>query len=186
MELPWEELQRWAELWEDEELAEVRFELSGRMTSSLGRCYPRKRLIRLNPRLFSDLGHLLSEVLCHELAHELVYRRHGKARPHGEQWRRLVEQAGYPPRTGIPVAGFQRSSTTYVHRCPECGMTRKAGRRVRQWRCASCVEKGLEGKLKSLTIQPLNSSKDLGSRPLLDLSTSCFPILLAVISLQVL
>src|SRR5690349_21638014 len=67
-------------------------EYSPRLRSSLGRCLPERSLVRLQPRLLTDLAHLHPEVVCHELAHLEVFRRHGP------EWQALVREAGYEPR----------------------------------------------------------------------------------------
>lgn len=107
---------------------------------------------------------LLRQVLVHELAHLAVYRRHGVGiRPHGPEWRRLMELSGLevlaqlPGTCGVVRAGPQvpRNLTLtssprlmYEHRCPVCQMVRLAKRPVRGWRCRACVEAGLVGALQ--------------------------------------
>jgi predicted SprT family Zn-dependent metalloprotease len=148
--------------WDQPEAAAgVQVEFSPRMRSSLGRCYPDRRLIRLHQRLrSSDASPLLREVVCHEAAHIVAFERHGgEIRPHGPEWVRLVQAAEVPARTKIPCevelsSDPPRSSgTVYEHRCPVCHATRHAKRPVPQWRCAACVEAGLPGALR-ITSQP--------------------------------
>lgn len=144
----------WGRLWGAPELAgEVRVSFSRRMASTLGRCFPARAEIRLSERLRGELGELLEETLCHELAHFLVRRRHGpKARPHGKEWQELVERAGFLARTHVErVVKEPPRRPVYRHRCPVCGASRSARRRMPGWRCAECVEAGLEGRLEVVT-----------------------------------
>lgn len=147
-------LARWARLWGVAGLEkEVRVVTSSRMTTTLGRCLPERAEIRLSERLSKDLAALLDEVLCHEFAHFVVYRRLGRdARPHGPEWRSLVAQAGFPTRTQVERTTRQPAKrVVFVHRCPVCGASRVAGRRVGSWRCLECVEAGLDGRLEVTT-----------------------------------
>lgn len=146
-------LGQWARLWGMAGLEkEVRIVTSSRMTTTLGRCLPGRAEIRLSERLSTDLAPLLDEVLCHEFAHFVVYRRHGRAaRPHGPEWRALIEKAGFPPRTRVEQTGTPAARVTFVHRCPVCGAARVARRRVSSWRCLECVEAGLDGRLEVTT-----------------------------------
>jgi SprT protein len=93
-------------------------------------------------------------VLCHELAHLAVHRLHGRsAKPHGPEWRALMQAAGYPPVTSLcrvvtdQSADRRLSPSQFEHRCPVCQMVRLARRRVSAWRCANCVAAGLPGEL---------------------------------------
>ncbi len=98
-------LVHWMHSWDAAVLAaEVRLESSGRMRSSLGRAYLEQRLVRINRRLAAPgLERLLEEVLCHELAHLVVFERHGsRARPHGREWRSLLREVDSPVRVTIP------------------------------------------------------------------------------------
>jgi len=138
----------------------LRITVSTRLRVSLARCLPERPEIRLAAFLLEKPSPLLREVLCHELAHLVTHARHGNSvKPHGAEWRALMKQAGFEPRVRIP-SGRERSAgattkarskklppTLWAHRCPVCQMTRMAQRRVPQWRCASCVEHGLEGRL---------------------------------------
>jgi hypothetical protein len=64
-----ETLDRWLDLWNVPDLeAKSRIEWSPRLTRSLGRCYPDRRLIRISAQLESTRDGLLQEVLCHEMA----------------------------------------------------------------------------------------------------------------------
>ena len=80
---------RWLHLWNTPELAtRTTIEWSPRMTRSLGRCYPERRLIRLAAFLREADSALLEEVLCHELAHLAARELHGRnIRPHGPEWK---------------------------------------------------------------------------------------------------
>jgi SprT protein len=152
-------LDRWLLLWDVPHLESgSRIEWSPRLTRSLGRCYPDKRLIRIASSLQGLEGApdgLLQEVLCHEMAHLAVRELHGRSvRPHGAEWKALVVAAGFEPRTRLPSPSEvreprrrHRSRYLYVHRCPVCQLSRAARRSMRRWRCAACVGSGLEGRL---------------------------------------
>ena len=158
-------LKKWARLWRCRRLASVKCAVNPRLTVSLGRCRTAARAIELNPRLLSDAWRLRREVLCHEAAHLAVRGLHGlAAKPHGAEWRELMALAGFKPRVAIPVAtqsptnpasSISDSAGTarplrgrvYQHRCPVCQFTRMARRPVGRWRCAACVDAGLDGLL---------------------------------------
>ena len=137
---------------------DVSIGFSTRMTSSLGRCYPASRRIHLASWLADADPRLLAEVLCHELAHQVVHDRHGRrARPHGREWRALMRAAGFEPRTRMPLPqgvslprrrARRRLPRPWVHSCPICLAERRAARPMRQWRCAVCVEQGRPGTLQ--------------------------------------
>ncbi len=148
---------RWARLWGIPDVAaQVTVQFSSRMTRSLGRCYPERRLIRLSERLIQGPESILREALCHEFAHIAVHELNGgRSKPHGPRWAELMRAAGFEPRarlrssqreTPFPKKTRQRSYL-YVHRCPVCQMERIARRAVRRWRCSACCEAGLDGKL---------------------------------------
>jgi hypothetical protein len=92
-------LRVWCHLWGVEELApEITVEFSSRMTRSLGRCYPDRKLIRIAQFVREDSDALVQEVLCHEAAHIAAHHLYGSSiRPHGPEWRALMQEAGFPP-----------------------------------------------------------------------------------------
>jgi len=141
-----------------------------RLTRSVARYRRENGVIELGPR-FVRLRARRKEVLCHELAHVAVDYIYGKrAQPHGSEWRKLVEAAGFVPtvrlsatpknhnqkavgtNVGAPatVLGSRQTTLRYVyeHRCPVCQMTQRARRPVNRWRCAECVAAGLAGDLE--------------------------------------
>lgn len=160
MKLPdWmnESIDQWTGLWDVPDLAsQVTVEFSPRMTRSLGRCYPERKLIRLSARLAQGPRPILEETLCHELAHIAAREMNGaKSAPHGHTWAGLMRLAGFEPRTRLqdpcntpPLRKKdQPQRYLYVHHCPVCQMERIARRPVKRWRCRACVEAGLDGKL---------------------------------------
>ena len=146
-------LLRWARIWETANLAEqAQIEWSTRLTRTLGRAYPQEMLIRLNARLREpQYATILKEVLCHEAAHLAVHILHGRdAAMHGLEWKRLVEVAGYTPRTGIHIPALVSrgdSPIRYEHTCPICHAKRFAKRRQPSWRCVACRQLGLDREL---------------------------------------
>lgn len=142
-----------------DEALKVELALNPRLTRAVARFLRRPRVIELGPRFF-ELGSRHEEILCHELAHAAVDFVHGSsAKPHGPEWRRLIEAAGYRaearttrvlPIEQRPAVPKRRASPTavYEHRCPVCQMVRRAKRPVPQWRCAACVAAGLPGALQ--------------------------------------
>jgi hypothetical protein len=97
-------LDRWLHLWTVPELkAKSRIEWSSRLTRSLGRAFPEKRLIRIASFLSTADEPLLEEILCHEMAHLATRELYGlKSRPHGPEWKALMVKAGFEPRTRLP------------------------------------------------------------------------------------
>jgi len=138
-------------LWGYSDLASsVVIQFSGRLKYSLGRTRVDLRKISLNPLLISENKQLLGEVLCHELAHIAVYERFGASvKPHGPEWSSLVRQAGFEPRIRHSITNAELPTATrkFEHLCPVCQTVRYAKRSMTQWRCESCVDAGLEGKL---------------------------------------
>lgn len=105
-------LQGWCNLWGAGDLVpEITVELSSRMTRSLGRCYPDRNLIRIAIFVLDESDKLFEEVLCHEAAHLAAYHLHGKSiRPHGYEWKALVQQAGYAPAVRFKESRLQRTT----------------------------------------------------------------------------
>ena len=165
-------------LWEVPELDDMTtIEFSDRMSRSLGRCIPARRLIRLNAGLRTLDDGLIREVLCHELAHLAVYVRYGaNKKPHGKEWSRFVKLAGYEPTrrakrvlpwpnkkeimpTGGKV-GNPRRVQQYEHRCPVCQLVRISRSAVPRWCCSECVADGLRAQLVVSKIPMANNSND--------------------------
>jgi predicted SprT family Zn-dependent metalloprotease len=150
-------LDGWGRVWRVPELRRmVRYEFSGRLRGSLGRCHQGTGRVRLNEALLApDNRNLLFETLCHEAAHVAVWRLYGpRTKPHGPEWRRLVALAGYTSRATIPageVNGLKPSSRRvrqlYEYRCPVCEMVHLARRKNSRWRCRVCVDAGRSGRL---------------------------------------
>lgn len=92
-------LEDWCHLWGVEELGpEISVEFSSRMTRSLGRCYPERKLIRIAQFVREESDALVQEVLCHEAAHVAAHHLYGSSiRPHGPEWKELMQRAGFPP-----------------------------------------------------------------------------------------
>jgi predicted SprT family Zn-dependent metalloprotease len=135
--------------------ARLEIELSPRFRTTLARCSPARRVIRVAAFLVEAPRPLLEEVLCHEAAHAAVAELHGRRlRPHGREWRELMRAAGFEPRVRLPPGDLEAlperaipGRVTWEHRCPVCQRRRSAGRPVRQWRCVACWQAGLDGRL---------------------------------------
>lgn len=146
--------ERLEEIWSVPGLSrDLEIEFSARMKSSLGRCIPGRRIIRLNGRLRARSDGVIREVFCHELAHLAVYLDHGPlAKPHGAEWQELVERAGYVPSARLclpstqpPGVAEHSRSVWYEHRCAVCQQTRISKASNPRWRCGECVDDGLSG-----------------------------------------
>ena len=79
--------------------------------------------IRLNPVLLVDnLELFLHEVIAHELAHLLVFARHGRVAPHGRAWQAMMRQVfGLAPRVThqLDISSLQGPLFAYQCACQE-------------------------------------------------------------------
>jgi SprT protein len=100
---------------------------------------------------------LRDEIISHEIAHLVVFERHGRGRrPHGVEWKDLMRNIGLTPRVRVHLAPKETAlagipalaRVRYEHRCPVCHAVRFARRRMSQWRCRECVTYGLPGQLE--------------------------------------
>ncbi len=153
-------LGEWEHLWNVPGLVgKIEVTFSNRLRRSLGRCAPQSGHIRLHPSLLEAEWELLREVVCHEAAHVAVHLLHRRRLPpHGRAWAELMTAAGYQPRARFNAdhlpADLQQAMqprALYVHRCPVCGVQKKALRRMSRWRCRACCEAGLGGVLEIST-----------------------------------
>jgi predicted SprT family Zn-dependent metalloprotease len=134
---------------------QLRLRVSPRLRTSLGSYRAAQGELILAEWLLDGPEALLEEVLGHEAAHAAVHAMHGRgARPHGPEWRSLMEQAGLPARVQVPGSALppgRRPAAArralWEHRCPVCQATRFARTRVGRWRCRACREAGRDGKL---------------------------------------
>jgi predicted SprT family Zn-dependent metalloprotease len=153
-----DKLEQWAWAWELPDLPDqVTIEISNRLRSSIGLCYPERSLVRLHPVVRELDEPIFLEILCHELAHVAVHRHFGRGcKPHGREWIDLVEAAGFDARTRLPPGSVfatpsqraTRKTVLWHHRCPRCHAARTARRPVYTWRCATCRKRGRSGKLE--------------------------------------
>jgi predicted SprT family Zn-dependent metalloprotease len=147
---------RWGETWNFPHLLDrIQIGVSSRMRVSLGRCLASQGEIKIAKFLLTGPPGLLEEVLCHEVAHAAAVMKFGsRIRPHGVEWRGLMRDAGFEPRTRIPdtelphdTLAWTRRRVFWRHRCPICQASRIAGCPVRRWRCTKCLAAGFGGQL---------------------------------------
>ena len=140
--------------------------ISSRLVVALGSCTPVNATIRFHKSLFGVNRPLLSEVFCHELAHIAAYAINGHSvNPHGQEWRDLVSIAGFSPRVQLTsnlhsadISKTRKSLIRYKHTCLVCHSSRYSPKPQLRWRCSTCVEDGLQGRLQieSYSIQETN------------------------------
>lgn len=92
-------LQRLSRLYGEPRVADIEVRTSTRMSASLARAYLAEARVTVAAPLLDSLH--LDEVLVHEVAHILCHWRHGRVRPHGREWRALMEQAGLRARVRL-------------------------------------------------------------------------------------
>ena len=116
-------LARLAELYGEPRVPSIPVTASGRLSSSLARAYLDAGCVRVAVPLVHSRH--LEEILVHEVAHIVCHWRHGRVRPHGREWRALVEQAGQPARVRLDPSDVK---------LPSRRRPRRARRRL--WRSA--------------------------------------------------
>ena len=103
--------------------------------TSAGSAYLQHWQIRLNPVLLQENQQpFIDEVVPHELAHLLVFRRFGRApAPHGKEWRWMMEQVlgVSASRTHkFETASVQSKTYPYLCACQEHQLTVRRHNRV--------------------------------------------------------
>lgn len=98
---------------------ELRFDLRGR---AAGQWQLREgiEMLRFNPEAFlQDWPEHFPATVAHEVAHSLVYRRYGlkTVRPHGPEWRALMQHLGFAPRVTHQTPLTGRRTRVYLYQC---------------------------------------------------------------------
>lgn len=160
-------VKNWGELWEVPGIEKrIQINFNSRLKSSLGSSNIREGLISLNLILKQQDRQKLLEVVCHEVAHVAVFEIYGEnSKPHGSEWQRLMNIAGFKPSTLICInkqpgelINLRNNEWIFEHRCPVCQMVRLSSRAVRGWKCRDCVQSGLDGHL-IITTRPKQGRK---------------------------
>jgi predicted SprT family Zn-dependent metalloprotease len=149
-------INHWAKLWRVTGLGKtVELSFSKRLTKSLGTARRKSGVIRLHSGLLAGRRALLLEALCHEVAHIAAYKLHGlKAKPHGPEWRALVEAAGYKATIALrhpSIVPARKLKATYRYSCPVCHTAYFSRRKSSRLRCGHCLDAGLPGSLELAT-----------------------------------
>ncbi|WJG11083.1 SprT family zinc-dependent metalloprotease [Aliiglaciecola sp. LCG003] len=87
-----------------------------------GTAHLHKHLIKLNPVLLKDNeASFHDEVIAHEVAHIVTFHLFGKVRPHGPEWRHIMQHVfKKPAKTTHKMDTTKTQGQTVEYRC-ECG-----------------------------------------------------------------
>ena len=88
-----------AELYAEPRVASIRIRASTRMSRSLARAYLDQGLVRIAAPMLASRH--LREIVVHEVAHIVCHWQHGRVRPHGAEWRRLMRAGGVAARARL-------------------------------------------------------------------------------------
>jgi predicted SprT family Zn-dependent metalloprotease len=120
----------------------VRITYNPRLRSTLGRAFLDEKRIELNPHLLREHPRELLNVLGHELAHIVVYLRHGWVPQHGAHFRILMQAVNLAPHAthNLPSGHLRRRRRRYLylHRCSDCRYQFVARKVRRDYYCATC------------------------------------------------
>lgn len=103
--------------------------------------------IRLNPTLLADNpDRFCQEVIPHELAHLIVYQLFGRVRPHGKEWKSVMQDVfNVPAQTRHDMDVTKVAGKTFIYRCL-CGSVALSVRRHnkvlrgQQYQCRACKQ----------------------------------------------
>ncbi|WP_163934203.1 SprT family zinc-dependent metalloprotease [Paraferrimonas sp. SM1919] len=102
--------------------------------------------LRLNPILFKhNQDEFMQEVIPHEICHLLCYQLFGRTRPHGVQWRSLMQGIfNLPGRAthSMDLAPLQQKSFAYQCKCGPVSLTIRRHNKVlkgAQYLCRKCA-----------------------------------------------
>jgi SprT protein len=129
---------------------EIRFDLRGRAAGQARYGSTGPWVIRYNPVLLRENGDsFLASTVPHEVAHLIAFLRYGpRIRPHGAEWRAIMEQFGATPERchRYDLSRIPRRATrvfTYHCACSEHRLTGIRHRRVlagQIYLCRRCAE----------------------------------------------
>lgn len=110
-------------LWAEPHVRTLAIQVNSRLRATVARCVASKGVIENSPSVERRTIRSQREVVCHEAAHYVVWRRYGKtARPHGPEWATLVEAAGFEAKASAIKCGTTsdrgRSVSSFRHVCP--------------------------------------------------------------------
>jgi SprT protein len=152
-----QDLERWCQAWGLPQLPhQIEIKFSHRLRRAVGRCHTRKRRITLSGLLLlAENQALLTETLCHEVAHLAAYHLHGsRIKPHGREWKSLLKAAGFEPQATVraeKVHGLEALLATrqqrYEYRCPVCQVAHVLRAKNSRFRCRACRQAGRPGHL---------------------------------------
>jgi predicted SprT family Zn-dependent metalloprotease len=140
-------------LWAEPRVRALEIQVNPRLRATVARCVASKGVIEISPSVPRRTMTSQREIVCHEAAHYVVWRRFGgAARPHGPEWAALVSAAGFQPKAKAIKCGTagerRRAASVFRHVCPVCQFCKRAKRRMSRWRCPECRAVGLEGALR--------------------------------------
>ncbi|GLO59876.1 protein SprT [Vibrio sp. MACH09] len=123
----------------------VGFKLRGKVA---GKAYLQQWHIRLNPVLFRENPlAFINEVIPHELAHLLTFQKFGKVRPHGTEWKAMMEDVlSSPAKTthSFDISSVQGRTFEYHCQCQMHALTIRRHNKVRtnkaSYHCRQCQQ----------------------------------------------
>jgi SprT protein len=111
-----------------------------------GTAHLQKNIIKLNPVLLADnLEQFCHTVIPHELAHILVFQMHGRVKPHGQEWRAMMQNVfTLPPHVKHQMDVTKTQGKTFKYQCGcakiDLSVRRhnKVVRRQQEYVCRKC------------------------------------------------